>query len=373
MVKVLIGDLFESEAQTLVNTVNCVGVMGKGIAKGFKERFPDLFEDYAERCERDEVQLGRPYLYRRMCEPWILNFPTKDHWRSVSKLSAIEEGLQHLLDHYEEWEITSLAVPPLGCGNGQLDWRVVGPTMYRYRERMEIPVELYAPFDTPEEQLEPSFLEKREVPAEDMQHVASGDRIEPGWFALVALLAKVEHETYHHPVGRTIFQKMAYFATEAGLPTDLQFRKASYGPYTPDLKKITARLENNGLIREERQGRMMRVQVGPSFEDGLNVFRDDVEAWTGKLNRLTDLFLRMNTRQAEVAAAVHFAAHHLLEDREAVSEQDVVQAVMDWKMKRRPPLEEEEVASTVRHLNMLGWIDAAFSEEIKGDELLEVA
>ena len=92
MVQVLIGDLFSSEAQTWVNTVNCVGVMGRGVALGFKQRFPKMFEDYAGRCERGEVQLGRPYLYRRPEEPWILNFPTKDHWRSVSKLDDIERG-----------------------------------------------------------------------------------------------------------------------------------------------------------------------------------------------------------------------------------------------------------------------------------------
>ena len=99
MVTVLIGDLFESGAQTLVNTVNCVGVMGKGIALAFKKKFPDMFGDYAERCNRGNVRVGMPYLYRRMYETWILNFPTKDHWRSVSKLSNIEHGLEYLYDH----------------------------------------------------------------------------------------------------------------------------------------------------------------------------------------------------------------------------------------------------------------------------------
>ena len=145
MVTVKTGNLFESEAQTLVNAVICVGVMGKGLALEFKKRFPEMFEDYARRCERGEVRLRRPYLYRELLGPWILNFPTKGHWRQVANLQDVSSGFEYLLEHYREWGITSLAVPALGCGHGQLEWRVVGDTLCRYCERMEIPVELYAP------------------------------------------------------------------------------------------------------------------------------------------------------------------------------------------------------------------------------------
>lgn len=130
MIRVINGDLFNSQAQTLVNTVNCVGVMGKGVALEFKKRFPDMFQDYARRCKDKHVVLGRPYIFKRKLPPWILNFPTKDHWRSVSRLKDIVEGLHYLQQHYQEWGITSLAVPPLGCGQGQLDWRIVGPILY---------------------------------------------------------------------------------------------------------------------------------------------------------------------------------------------------------------------------------------------------
>lgn len=102
------GDMFGSEAQTLVNTVNCVGVMGKGIALAFKERFPEMYKDYVARCKAGKVRLGEPYLYTQLVGPWVLNFPTKDHWRSVSKLSDIVEGLRYLEAHYwEEWRIAS--------------------------------------------------------------------------------------------------------------------------------------------------------------------------------------------------------------------------------------------------------------------------
>lgn len=92
MITVVRGDLFKSKAQTLVNTVNCVGVMGKGIALGFKKQFPEMFADYVRRCEAGEVRVGQPYLYRSLLPPWVLNFPTKDHWRSVARLSDITKG-----------------------------------------------------------------------------------------------------------------------------------------------------------------------------------------------------------------------------------------------------------------------------------------
>ena len=149
MVKVIVGDLFASDAQTLVNTVNCVGVMGKGVALEFKKRFPEMYKDYVTRCERHEVRLGKPYLFRHLMPPWVLNFPTKGHWRSVTKLSDIERGLRYLTEHYEEWGITSMAVPPLGCGNGQLEWRIVGPTLYRYLSEIKVQITLRAIRYTP--------------------------------------------------------------------------------------------------------------------------------------------------------------------------------------------------------------------------------
>src|SRR5207249_3713600 len=113
-----------------VNTVNCVGIMGKGVAQEYRKRFSAMFEDYAARCARKEVRLGEPYLYRDVSGIQIVNFPTKDHWRSPSRLFDIERGLDYFASHYEEWEVTSVAFPPLGCGNGGLNWEQVGPLIF---------------------------------------------------------------------------------------------------------------------------------------------------------------------------------------------------------------------------------------------------
>jgi len=365
MITVRIGDIFESDAQTLVNTVNCVGVMGKGIALEFKERFPDMYEDYVQRCKQGRVKLGEPYLHRRLTPPWILNFPTKDHWRSVSRLQDIVGGLRYLRAHYREWGVTSLAVPPLGCGHGQLEWRVVGPTLYGHLKRLDIPVDLFAPLGTPHEALKPAFLDAAKEGQPSTSHRSPEYHIPPAWVALVEILRGIEREPYHWPVGRTTFQKIAYFATESGIPTGLQYRRGSFGPYADDVKRHITALVNNGLIREERLGRMFAVRVGQTFDDARRAYADQLQQWRDVVDKVADLFMRMNTQQAEVAATVHFAAKELKHRGETEPDETaILRWVMDWKQRRRPPLDQKEVALTVRNLNMLSWIGARVSPDL---------
>lgn len=365
MVKVRIGDMFESEAQTLVNTVNCVGVMGKGIALEFKKRFPDMFRDYAARCARGEVKLGRPYLYRRILPPWILNFPTKDHWRSVGKLADIEEGMEYLLAQYGEWGITSLAVPPLACGQGQLEWRVVGPTLYRCLNQMDIPVELYAPFGTSHKELRPDFLKGKRASARARMPEPAPPRVGAAYVALVEILRRLQEQPYHWPVGRTIFQKLAYVATEAGLPTGLKHTKGSFGPFARGFKGEITKLVNNGLIEEERHGRMFVVKVGRTLGDAKREYDRQLQQWGPIINGTFDLFMRLNTRQSELVATVLFAAKSLAEARgQRPTEQDVLDEVMEWKSRKRRPFMTEEVALAIRSLAALGWIDLEASTKL---------
>jgi O-acetyl-ADP-ribose deacetylase (regulator of RNase III) len=136
------GDIFESKAQVIVNTVNCKGVMGKGLASAFKERYPDMFAVYQQECKSGKLRIGRPTLYCRST-PWILNFPTKDHWRSPSKLEYLEKGLQFLASHYKKAGIKSIAFPKLGAQNGKLSWNEVGPLMAEYLSQLDIDVHIY--------------------------------------------------------------------------------------------------------------------------------------------------------------------------------------------------------------------------------------
>jgi len=369
MIKVRVGNLFQSRAQTLVNTVNCVGVMGKGVALEFRRRFPRMYKDYMERCRAGKVRLGEPYLYRDLVGPWVLNFPTKDHWRSVSRLSDIEAGLEYLERHYRAWGITSLAVPPLGCGQGGLEWRVVGPTLYRHFARLDIPVELYAPHGTPEQELTPEFLAGARTASLVGGEPLSG-RIRPGWIALGAILYKVTEDPHHWPVGRTAFQKLAYFATVAGLPTGLAYSRGSYGPFSPGVKPLITSLVNQGLLKEEKAGNMIRVRPGPTFRDAVQLIRsEDIEAWKPTVDTVVDLMLRMQQQDAEIAGSVHFEAEAQWRERKRrPTELEVFEGVKRWKARRRPALQEDRLRNAVRHLNLLGWVDLEPSPELDPED-----
>lgn len=145
MIKKLYGNLFDSRMEILVNTVNCVGVMDKGIALQFKLRYPEMFHDYKIRCAAGFVVSGEPYLYRDTTEKSILNFPTKRHWRDDSRITDIEFGLECFVQYYREWEITSIAFPPLGCDGG-LPWAQVENLMTEKLSAITIPVEIYMPY-----------------------------------------------------------------------------------------------------------------------------------------------------------------------------------------------------------------------------------
>lgn len=359
------GDLFESDAQCLVNTVNTVGVMGKGIALGFKKKFPDMYRDYVERCERGEVKLGEPYLFRRLMPPWIINFPTKGHWRAQSKLSDIDVGLAYLEDRVDEWGVESLAVPPLGCGEGGLEWRIVGPRLYEHLSKLGIRVVLYAPFNTPHEELQIEYLGERhdDVTARGS---APESRIPPAAVALVEVLARLKQNPYQPPIGRIFFQKLAYFATEKGLPTGLQFQRSSFGPYAPELKRLNNRLINNGLVEEQKIGQRFDVRVGSTFERARGAYEADLTKWEKTIGDLVDLFSRMSTRQAEVAATVHFAAKELWAKTGGapVPEIDVFREVQHWKAGRTPALEDDEMATAIRNLGMMGWMKVEASPDL---------
>jgi O-acetyl-ADP-ribose deacetylase (regulator of RNase III) len=141
------GSIFESNMQTLTNTVNTTGVMGKGIAKEFKSKFPAMFLDYKNKCKLNLVVVGEPYLWipRLDNQKWVLNFPTKKHWSGNSKAEWIEQGLNRLVKNYKDWGILSLAIPALGSGLGNLKWQAIQPLMESYLGCMDIPIEIYEP------------------------------------------------------------------------------------------------------------------------------------------------------------------------------------------------------------------------------------
>lgn len=132
--------VFNVRAQTIVNTINCVGAMGAGLALEFQLRFPEMERDYVERCNQKRVEVGRPYLYKDYPDSWILNFPTKNHWKYPSKIEWVEQGLKYFAANYQKGGITSIAFPKLGCSHGGLEWEIVFPLMEKYLQDLDIDV-----------------------------------------------------------------------------------------------------------------------------------------------------------------------------------------------------------------------------------------
>ena len=161
MITYVVCDLFTSPARTLVNTVNTVGAMGKGIAKDFKTIYPEMFARYQELCEKDQFDIGQLWLYRTP-NKWVLNFPTKKHWRSPSNPDYIEAGLKKFVDTYYIHGITSVSFPQLGCGNGEMDWESqVRPLMEKYLD--PLPFEIYIHLQDRTDLLSPEHRNIRQI------------------------------------------------------------------------------------------------------------------------------------------------------------------------------------------------------------------
>jgi O-acetyl-ADP-ribose deacetylase (regulator of RNase III) len=238
------GNLLEARAEALVNTVNTVGIMGKGIALMFKERFPENFEAYEAACEAELMDVGRMFLTPGLelgGPRWIINFPTKKHWRSPSKLEWIEAGLKDLREVIVKHGIRSIAIPPLGCGDGGLDWSVVRGMIER--ELADLPgVEILV-----------------YEPTSRYQNVAKRHGVQKLTPAR-ALIAEAIRRYWIQGIECTLLevQKLAWFLERSiasrGLenPLNLQFRADRYGPYADRLRHLLDSMDGSYLHCEKR-------------------------------------------------------------------------------------------------------------------------
>ncbi|MCX6916738.1 MAG: macro domain-containing protein, partial [Verrucomicrobia bacterium] len=233
MIQYKTGNLLEANADALVNTVNSVGVMGKGIALQFKQAFPENYDQYRQACERGEVQPGRMFVFATgnlMGPRFIINFPTKRHWKGKSQIEDVDGGLDALVEVIRTNRIRSIAVPPLGCGNGGLDWRVVRPLIERKLSPLaNVEVLVYEPTGAPANR--------------DMRIATKEPNMTRGRAALLGIFSKYLIPGYE--LTMLEIQKLAYFLQEAGEPLRLQFMKEKYGPYAETLHHVLQRIEGH--------------------------------------------------------------------------------------------------------------------------------
>jgi len=366
MIQVKIANLFESNAKTLVNTVNCVGVMGKGIAQQFKNAYPDMFKDYVEKCKAGEVKPGVPYIYKNDASKIsIINFPTKDHWRLPALLQYIIQGLDIFIDNYIEWGVESVAFPPLGCGNGGLEWSMVGPIMFQKLSSLNIPIELYAPYGTSSKLLSNEYLINKKL-TEVFTEGAKNKKLRSSWVTLIEVLARLEKQKYASLVGRVVFQKICYIMTELNVDTNFHFKAASYGPFSKDVKSAINILSNANLLHEEQLGKMIQLKVGAEYEKFRYNFQDQIELYENQISKTVDLFSRIkSTDQAEEVATILYAARQLKRERNVtVSEKDLYDHILNWKKKWQCDEKKISIADTIRNLEMLNWLKLNYSNDL---------
>ncbi|WP_076606253.1 macro domain-containing protein [Cystobacter fuscus] len=343
------GDLFTSNAQALVITVNCVGVMGKGIALEAKKRYPDMYEEYARLCKAGEMRLGRPMYVRRLVPPSFVLFPTKGHWRSVSNLADIRAGLDYLTRHVGVWGIESLAAPPLGCGAGGLEWAVIGPILYDNFEKLGVPVDLYVPSGVSADDLQAAILRKG-VEQADLHRAAQTSA--PEAVAIVVALKSILQKNPQVRIGRILLQKMAYFAQIAGIPVPVKYVRATYGPYSDEWTRLIRHMVNNGLLSERQVGSQgaFAYAPGPALVAYAERLSPTLEKYQAVIEKLALVFSKFTNDQAELAATTLMVA------REKTSEDEIIADVLEWKRRRSKPYSADQVRKCLSWLRTEGWL-----------------
>ena len=349
---VKIGNIFESKCTTIVNTVNCVGVMGKGLALDFKIKYSDMYMEYVSRCNNKLVHPGLPYIYQINDELNILNFPTKDHWKSSSKLSYVIDGLNWIAHNYRKYNITSIAFPPLGCGNGGLSWDVVGPIMYQAMIHLPIAVEIYAPYGTPSHKLSVDFL-SRKCNETNLSGIKN-QLINPKWYLILHVVKELNESNYSLKVGRTIYQYICYVLTRNGVTTGFKFIQGKYGPFSSQVNETISLLANANLLVEKQLGRMISITTTNNFQ----IKKEDYsfEEWDA-VNKTIDLFCRIKSiEQAEIITTVLYAYNQLNMKQDVVFDNDVFNYVFNWK-KDWKVKKESDVCNAIYNLSKLSLID----------------
>lgn len=344
MIEHAAGNLLEADAEALVNTVNCVGHMGKGIALQFRQAFPENFDAYSKAVKRGEVTPGRMFIFATamMANPrYIINFPTKRHWRGKSRLEDIDAGLKALAGDICRLGIRSIAVPPLGCGNGGLDWSVVRPMIESALAALpDVRVLLFAPQGAPDAHRMPVRTER------------------PNMTPARALFVKLMEQYLGMAYRLTLLeiQKLAYFLQEAGEPLKLKYKPAHYGPYAVNLNKVLERIEGHftrGYGDSQKPDVEIELLPGAVEEaDALLKSRTDSLA---RLDRVAELISGFETPYGmELLSTVHWVARHGPDPaRDGAS---VIEHIRSWNTRKRNMIKPEHIQIAWTRLQQAGWL-----------------
>jgi len=344
MIELTSGDILECEADALVNTVNCVGVMGRGIALQFKNAYPDNFKAYSAACRREVVRPGRMFVHEtgQLTPPrFIINFPTKRHWRGKSRLEDIDSGLIDLVEVIRGNDIRSIAIPPLGSGLGGLDWGEVRPRIeHALGELVDVRVLIFEPSGAP---ASGSVTRARDVP-----------RMTAGRAALVELIQRYLGGLLDPSVTLLEVHKLMYFMQEAGEPLRLRYVKAPYGPYAENLRHVLRAVEGH-LISGYADGGDAPdkpLALVPGAADDASIFLKRHATSRAHFERVTQLVEGFESPHGlELLATVHWVV-----SREgATRHESVARHVHGWNHRKRRFTPRQLVIAEDR-LRSQGWL-----------------
>lgn len=348
MIQITEGNLLQAQTEALVNTVNCVGYMGKGIALQFKQAFPANFREYEAACHAEQVKPGHMLIHNngRFALPYyIINFPTKRHWRAKSRLEDIRSGLDALVEDVRRLGIRSIAVPPLGCGLGGLDWDVVRPLIEQaFATLPEVRVLLYAPKGAPE--------------AKNMPVRTERPKMTPARALFIQLMATYGALEYSRSLLEV--QKLAYFLQESGEPLRLNYEAGRFGPYAHNLNKVLEVLEGH-FIRGygDSQKPDADIELLPGAVDEACVFLSDHLDSRVRLQRVAELIEGFETPYGmELLATVHWVAHRASPGgtEPAVDPEAAILAVHAWNPRKQRIFQPAHVQTAWQRLQSTGWI-----------------
>lgn len=345
MIELTRGNILTADAEALVNTVNCVGVMGKGIALQFKKAFPENFKAYEAACRNKEVKPGRMFVFNtgQMFNPrFIINFPTKRHWRGKSRYEDIEMGLEALVQEVRERKIRSIAIPPLGSGLGGLQWEQVKPMIEKAFATMpEVQIKLFEPKGSPD---------AKEMPV---------GTANPKMTVARALFVKLVQQYTRFAYRLTLLeiQKLAYFLQESGLDLKLRYVKHLYGPYAHNLNKVLEILEGH-YIRGygDTQKPDVEITLLPDADKEADRFLQLHPNAMPNLERVADLVDGFETPYGmELLSSVHWIAVH---DREASDAEGAIVAMANWNERKQRLFKADHIHLAWERLRAEDWLKA---------------
>lgn len=341
------GNLLTADVEALVNTVNTRGVMGKGLALQFKKAFPEAFHSYERACKAGQVVPGKMHVVTRLAAPrFIINFPTKKHWRNPSKLQYIREGLRDLVEQVRALDIHSIAIPPLGCGHGGLAWSDVRRLIEQAFEPLtDVRVLLFAPAGAPDAE---AIIDRRKTPS-----------MTAGRATVLALMEKYLETGYGYRLSLVEIQKLAYFLQEAGEPLNLHFEAYHYGPYADGLRKALRNMEGHYTrgVGDGQNSPETPLEVLPGAAEAAQEFLAEQPESVQRLERVAELIEGFETPFGmELLGTVHWVMSH---GNEATDLAHVTAQVQSWSARKRSQMKDGHIRAAWSRLKDLGWTHPA--------------